>query len=198
MNANFVAVAPAEPISVVDYRAYCDAWVQHEDGLALVSLLGPHTVLQALWGHLTAGHIVELEDGTLLHRQSRASDTEEQSAEEGYMVRYHRAAVRFADIGQAHLVMVAEPATLQVGPGQCAYLLAAQPAGDPERFFMLWNRAMPLPARAAWAMYLWREGLRRGAVRPIPAYGCHAWAIEPQLDPWKDILRWGIEDGELI
>jgi len=197
MNASLIAVAPAAPIAVVDYRAHCDAWAQDEEGLVLVSFLGPHTVLQALWGHLTAGNTIELEGGTLLHRQKRTAGTEEQSAEGGYMVRYHRAAMRFAAIGQAHLVMVAEPATLQVVPGQRVYLLAAQPTGDPARFFALWNRALPLPARASWAPYLWREGLRRGAVRPIPAYGCYAWALEPQPDPWQDILRWGIEDGEL-
>ena len=201
MNNSLLAVAPAEPIAVVDFRAFCDAWAQDEDGLVLVSFLGPHTVLQALWGHLTAGHVVELEGGTLLRRQTRVAQAEEQSAATPaggeYMVRYHRAAVRFAPIGQAHLVMVAEPATVHVGPGQRAYLLAAQPSGEPERFFALWNRAVPLPARTNWAPYLWQEGLRRGPVRPIAAYGCQAWAIEPQTQAWQEILRWGIEDGEL-
>lgn len=197
MNATLVVAAATEPIPVVDHRAYCDAWAQDDEGLVLVSFLGPHTVLQALWGHLTAGHVIELDGGTLLRRQSHTACAEEQATEGSYPVRYQRAAVRFPAIGQAHLVMVAEPATLLVGSGQRGYLLAASPTGDPGRFFALWNRAVPLPARETWATYLWTEGLRRGPIRPIPAYGCHTWAIEPTLEPWQDILRWGVEDGEL-
>ncbi len=195
MTNHIVGVAPAEPIPVGDHRAYCDVWAQDEDGLVLVSFLGPHTVLQALWAHLSAGHTVELAGGTLLHRQNLAARAEETEAENAYKIRYFRTVVRFVEIGQAHLVMVAELATLQVRPGQRSYLLAAQLEGDAERFFALWNRSVPLPARESWAEYLWREGLRRGPVRPIAAYGCHAWAIEPE--PWQEIIGWGIEDGML-
>ena len=201
MTNHIVGVDPAEPIPVVDHRAYCDVWAQDEDGLVLVSFLGPHTVLQALWAHLSAGHTIELAGGTLLHRQNQAAHAEEESsqaqAENAYKIRYFRMVVRFVDIAQAHLVMVAEPATLQVRPGQRSYLLAAQLEGDAERFFALWNRSVPLPARESWAEYLWTEGLRRGPVRPIAAYGCLAWAIEPEPEPWQEIIAWGIEDRVL-
>ena len=113
MTNHIVGVAPAEPIPVVDHRAYCDVWAQDEDGLVLVSFLGPHTVLQALWAHLSAGHTVELAGGTLLHRQNLAAHAEETEAENAYKVRYFRTVVRFVEIGQAHLVMVAEPGTWQ-------------------------------------------------------------------------------------
>ena len=189
MSADIVGVAPAEPIAVVDYRAWCDVWAQDEDGLVLVSFLGPHTVLQALWGQLLAGQTVELEGGTILRRQ-HGSDGETK-------VRYQRAMVRFADIEQAHLVLVAEPATLEVGPGQRGYLLSSHERGDLERTFALWNRVVSLPARETWAQFLWEEGLRRGNVRPIAAYGCYAWAIEPETEPWEEIIQGGIEDGIL-
>jgi len=197
MNSQMIGVAPAEPIPVVGYRAHCDVWALDENGLVLISLLGPHTVLQALWAQITAGHTVELANGTLLHRQNEAVHTEEREDEQACKIRYFRSVVRFPDIGQAHLVMVAEPATLLVRPGRRSYLLAAQGEGDPERFFALWNRSVPLPARRSWAEYLWTEGLRCGAVRIIQAYGCHAWAIEPEVEPWQEIIRWGIEDEML-
>ncbi len=150
-----------------------------------------------MWGHLTAGHTIELAGGTVLRRQNRCAYSDESNPEGEYAVRYARAAVRLAGINQTHLVMVAEPATVQVAPGQIGYLLASQGEGDPARFFALWNRVVALPARSAWATYLWTEGLRRGAITSIAAYGCHAWAIDPQIDAWRNILRWGIEDGEL-
>lgn len=189
VNADTVAVSPAEPIDVMGHRAACDVWAKDENGLVLVSFLGPHTVLQALWGQLLAGQTVELAGGVLLHRQH---GTEEESK-----VRYHRSVVRFADIEQAHLVLVAECATLAAAPGQREYLLASHEREDPERFFAFWNRAVSLPARREWAQFLWERGLRHGSVRPIAAYGCCAWAIEPEIEPWEAIIRGGIEDGIL-
>jgi len=200
MTTNIIGVAPDEPIPIAGYRAFCDAWVQDEDhtasGLVLVSFLGPHTVLQALWGQLIAGQSLELEGGTILHRQHKAAGADD-GASASPNVRYHRAATRFAEIEQAHLVLVAEAATLQVTPGHRSYLLAARPEGDHQRFFAFWNRTVPLPARPTWAPYLWEEGLRRRTVRPLAAYGCHGWAIEPEVELWSEIIRVGVENDIL-
>jgi hypothetical protein len=197
MTDKLVGVDPAEPIPVIDYRAFCDVWAQDESGLVVVSFLGAHTVVKSLWGHLTAGHTIELAGGTVLRRQNRCAYSDESNPEGEYAVRYARAVVRLAGINQTHLVMVAEPATVQAAPGQIGYLLASQDDGDPARFFALWNRVVALPARSAWATYLWAEGLRHGAITPIAAYGCYVWAINPLVEPWQDILRGGIEDGAL-
>jgi len=193
MDKEIVGVAPAAPIGIVGYRAHCDAWAQDEESsMALLSLLGPHTVLHAVWGVLIAGQVIELADGTTLQRQTGRNERDEDNpATPG--VRYPRAVARFSDIEQAHLVMIAGTATLQVEPGQRSYLLAAGSHGDPARFFALWNRTVPIPARPTWAPYLWEEGLRHGVVRPIAAYGCHAWAVEPQADAWGEIIQRGVE-----
>lgn len=200
MIANIVGVAPDEPIAVAGYRAWCDAWAQDEDhtasGLVLVSFLGPHTVLQALWGQLIAGQSVELADGTILTRQTRVA-TQEEPGTAPDKVSTHRAVTRFPGIEQAHLVMAAEQATLQAAPGQRSYLLAAHPDGDDPRFFALWNRTVPLPARPTWAPCLWKEGLVHRCVRPLAAYGCSAWAIEPELETWSEIIQAGVEDDVL-
>ena len=201
MTTNVIGVAPAEPIAVAGYRAFCDVWVQDEDpaaasGLVLVSFLGPHTVLQALWGQLTAGQSLELGGGIILYRQMRVATEDEPVSAPG-KVRYHRAAMRFAEIEQAHLVMVAEAATLQVTPGHISYFLSATPEGDHQRFFAFWNRTVPLPARPTWAPYLWEEGLRRRTVRTLAAYGCHGWAIEPVVETWSEIIQVGVESDIL-
>ena len=132
MKTDIVGAALHEPVAVLGYRAWCDAWAQDEDqmasGLVLVSFLGPHTVLQALWGVLIAGQSVELEDETILYRQMGVMP-EEEAGSAPKKVRTHRAVTRFPDIEQAHLVMVAEQATLQAAPGQRSYLLAADPGG---------------------------------------------------------------------
>ena len=194
MDKEIVGVVPAAPIGIVGYRAHCDAWAQDEErGMVLISLLGPPTVLQAVWGVLIAGQVIELADGTILHRQLDLKGAEESVARDTGS-RYQRAAVRFNDIEQAHLVMIAGTATLQVEPGQRSYLLAADSHGDPERFFAFWNRAVPMPAREPWVPYLWEQGLRHGVVRPIAACGCHAWVIEPQPDAWSEIIRRGVVD----
>ncbi len=197
MTTPITGVSPLAPVTVGGHRGWCDAWAQDEAGLVLASFLGPVTVLQAIWGHLVAGHYVELEGETFLHRQHTVAYFEGEADKGEYKVRYHHTIVRFPQLEQGHLVMVAEPATLMVEPGQTGYLLAAQEDGDPGRFFALWNRLVPLPARQEWALYLWREGLRRECLRPIEAGGCHAWAIEPQTEPWVEIIRQGIESKVL-
>ena len=164
--------------------------------MVLISILGPHTVLQAVWGVLIAGQVIELNDGTILHRQLDLKAAEENGSETTGL-RYQRAVARFSDIEQAHLVMIAGKATVQMEPGQRSYLLAADLHGDPERFFAFWNRTVPIPARRAWAPYLWEAGLRQGVVRPIAAYGCHVWAIDPQPEAWSEIIRKGVVDHKL-
>ena len=196
MDKELIGVAPAEPIGIVGYRAGCDAWAQNAESgseMVLVSLLGPHTVLLAVWGQLIAGQVIELHDGTILHRPIDMKESEE-TGSGTTAVRYQRSVARFSDIEQAHLVMIAGSATIQVDPGQRSYLLAADLHGDPDRFFAHWNRTVPIPARSTWAPYLWEAGLRRGVVRPIAAYGCYAWAIEPHPEPWSEIIRKGVED----
>ena len=181
-----IAVSPSEPVLISGYRAWCDAWAQDDEGagLILASFLGPHTVVQALWAILVAGQPLELADRTILRRQQR---------EDAPKTRFLKQAVRFSEIEQAHLVMVAESATLQVTPGSTGYLLGQ----DPTRFFAIWNRVLPLPARGPWATFLWAEGLRLECVRPIRSYGCQAWAIEPEVETWSQILQGGIEDNVL-
>jgi len=192
MDNELIGVTPATPIGIAGYRARCDVWAQDEEsGMVLISLLGPHTVLQAVWGVLIAGQTIELTDGTTLHRQSDLKQIEEGGPGTG-KIRYHRSITRFSDIEQAHLVMTAETAIIQVEPGQRSYLLAADLQGDPDRFFAFWNRTVPLPARLSWAPYLWEAGLRQSVVRPIAAYGCHAWAIEPRPEQWSEIIRKGV------
>jgi len=195
---NLLGVAPAEPLAIVGHRAFCDVWAQGEEGdnrgLVLVSFLGPYTVLQSLWAQLLAGQSVELAGGIILRRQTGSTQPDEPDLTP---VRYHRATTRFAEIEQAHLVLVVETATLQLAAGQTGYFLAPGPQGDPERFFDYWNRIVPLPARPAWAPYLWGEGLRKGSIRPIAAYGCQCWAIDPATELWSEIIRAGIEDEHL-
>ena len=199
MDKELIGVTPAEPIGITGYRAHCDAWAQDAEsgaGMVLISLLGPHTVLQAVWGQLIAGHVIELNDGTTLHRQLGENRSEE-CASGTAGIRYQRSVVRFSDIEQAHLVMIAGTATIQVEPGQRSYLLAADWHGNPDRFFAFWNRSVPIPARRAWAPHLWEAGLRQSVVRPIAAYGSHAWAIEPQPEAWSEIVQRGVVDHKL-
>lgn len=192
MDIELIGVAPAAPIGIVGYSAHCDAWAQDtESGMILISLLGPHTVLQAVWGVLIAGQVIELSDRTTLHRQLDLKAAEE-NGPGATGLRYQHSIARFSDIEQAHLVMIAGTATVQVEPGQRSYLLTADWQGDPARFFAFWNRSVPIPARQAWAPHLWEAGLRHGVVRPIAAYGCHAWAIEPQAELWSEIIRKGV------
>ena len=201
MTTDLVGVAPGAPLPVRDYRACCDVWALDEDGLVLASFLGPHTVLQSVWAQLMAGQFVELDGGTILRRQNTLPGAQEARSstdpEGNYKVRYQRASVRFAQIEQAHLVVIAEPATLHAASGHRAYLVAPHMRGDLERFFAVWNKVVSLPARPDWARYLWEAGLRRSSIKPIAAYGCCAWSIEPQSETWSEIIWEGIEDHVL-
>ena len=175
-----------KPILIAGYRASCDMWAYDDQigrGFVLVSFLGVYTVLQALWGTLIAGRVLELEDRTLLHRIPRGDKNE-------YPVRYRHNIARFPQIEQAQLVMIIESATLDLQSEQRAYLFNP----DVERFFAFWNKCLIIPAREEWASFLLKEGLRRGCVRKIPSYGCEVLAIEPDPEPWAQIILGGIED----
>jgi len=186
-------VCPSDPVPIIGYRAYCDAWANDDQGLVMASFLGPITVLKSVWAHLVGQRSIELADGTWLWCQDRMLASKDKES-----IRYMRSIERFPGIEQAHLVLVIESATLQVRQGQKAYVLASDPFGpEMERFFAFWNRVLPLPARESWSEYMWNEALDRHLVRSLGCYGCHGWSVNPEVEPWWEIIRDGIQHGEI-
>ena len=194
-------VAPARPLNVAGFRAWVDVCAVADEGLALVSLLGAQTVVEALWAYLVASdQVIELEGGARLRRMRplarQGGRGDEPTTRE---VRYRKQTARLPECGAVHLVLAADVATLEgAAMGWSAFLVTATEAGDRERFWTLWNRISPLPALPEWADYLWCEGLRRGLISALPsAWGCCAWRIAPDKTGWQAVIEGGLQDGAL-
>jgi hypothetical protein len=193
-------VAPARPLNVAGFRAWADVYAMADEGLALVSLLGAQTAVEAVWAYLVAGEqAIELEGGVRLRRMRPLAHSSGQADEAAREVRYRRCTARLPECAAVHLVLAADVATLDgAAMGRPAFLVTAGEAGDPARFWALWNRVCPLPALPTWAESLWQAGLRAGAIRRLAAvWGCCAWRIAPDEAAWQTIIEDGLRHGAL-
>ena len=183
------------------FRAWADVYAVADEGLALASLLGTQTALEAIWAYLVTGErAVELADGARLFPMRPLLKTVRGSEEPAERpVRYRRQTARLPESKAVHLVLVADLATLDgAESGWPAFLIAEGPTGDTERFWAVWNRICPLPALAGWAGWLWEAGRCRSLVVPLPAvHGCCTWRVDPDEAAWKDIIEGGLRDGAI-
>lgn len=201
--AIYATPTAAPPVQVAGYRCWADAYAVSEDGFVFASLLGAVTVTEAVWAYLVGSSGLELANGValsrILDRPSMRQDEHGEPVDEAIKVHYRKTVARLPDSEAAHTLVVAETATLPgVNPDIPAYLISDSPAGDLPRFFAIWDKLLPIPARPAWADFLWKSGLRWGLIAPLPeTRGCHAWQITPDRDTWQTLITGGVEDGAL-
>ncbi len=186
------------PVQVGGYRCRVDAYAADDDGFVFASLLGAVTVVEAVWAYLVVSHGgVELANHVSLSRIPERQSLRDEDAM--VKTRYRKSVARLPDSEATHLLVVAETAMLPgVNPDIPAYLISDSPDGDLLRFFAIWDKLLPFPARPEWAEFLWKAGLRRNLISPLPeTHGCHTWKIIPDRDTWQTIVTGGVEDGAL-
>jgi len=185
------------PVQVGGYRCWVDAYAISDAGFVFASLLGAQTVVEAVWAYLVGSSGLELANHVSLSRLREQRSRRDEN--ETVKVRYRKSAARLPDSEAAHLLVVADTATLPgVNPDLPAYLISDNPDGDLSRFFAIWDKLLPFPAHSTWSDFLWQAGLRWQLIKPLPeTRSCHAWEIIPDRDTWQTILAGGVEDGAL-
>ena len=185
-------------ISAGGFSATADAFARDDatDGLWFVSMVGSQTALKAIWASLLkqppdAAHIIRGADGT---------------APSG---NYQRCVVPHDTIG----TWTTKIARLPVSGGWHAlvytrlaefsferddFLLLARSEDEaPNLHHRFLDRRSPLPLHRSWADWLWRKGLRSGAIVPLQSSGVVAYRCSPNAERLREDLSEAVAEGRL-
>ena len=185
-------------ISAGGFSATADAFARDEDtqGLWFLSMVGSQTALKAIWASLLkqppdAAHIIRGVDGT---------------APSG---NYQRCVVPHDTIG----TWTTKIARLPVSGGWHALiytrlaeysferddflLLARSEEEAPNLHHRFLDRRSPLPLHRSWADWLWRKGLRSGAIVPLQSSGVVAYRCSPNAERLREDLSEAVAEGRL-
>lgn len=108
------------------------------------------------------------------------------------------AANPFAEIDATLAGLAAEPGRPLTAPPRLLLADMGAPAPSPAAFFghLRVIHAVVLPT-LAWLDQLWAAGLAHGLIRPLPALGIAAWAMERDPRCWNALVSRGVRDGSL-
>ena len=185
-------------ISAGGFSATVDAFARDEDtqGLWFLSMVGSQTALKAIWASLLkqppdAAHIIRGVDGM---------------APSG---NYQRCVVPHDTVG----TWTTKIARLRVSGGWHAlvytrlaeysferndFLLLARSEDEaPELHHRFLDRRSPLPLHRSWAGWLWRKGLRNGAIVPLQSTGVVAYRCSPNAERLREDLSEAVASGRL-
>lgn len=137
-----------------------------------------------------------------LRLAQRAVEIEIPAEEDGepskrrYHLSYERKLVRLP-VG-TEVGLIAQDATVDARYGRFGYLVFFPDAPKEQRqalFFHMWGCVTGLPARREWTPLLWTVGLKMGLIKPLSAYNCKGWRIDPRRDlpdgkpGWSRVLQ---------
>lgn len=93
-----------------------------------------------------------------------------------------------------HTIILHPLATHQLSPFANGFL---QIGSSPEEgYFQRLNRLCPIPLRAEWREELWKAGLQKGLIAPLPGVGIPGYKVSVSKD-WADVVKAGILAGDL-
>lgn len=167
-------------IRCAGFGAAVDACVTDRNELWFVSMLGNQQSLRALWARLLKGEPAVISEDVFTggHLYTLASDARA-------ALRFH--ATRLPVTGAMHALLVPD-AALYATERQDFLLLARSEAEAPDLHYRFLSRRIDLPLHASWTRWLWERGLQSGEVRPLDAFGIHAWRCIPDLDALQPAL----------
>ena len=173
------------PVGWGGLSAYCTGYAIYNGYSVYVSLIGRVTAVKAVWAAFMDHQVLELPDGTLLHRLPKDDET-----------KCHTFSVRLPDTDWGHTLIVHSQATQSNLPDQLFYVLSGSPEPPLDQFWAQWNRCHPYPSQPEWAAYLWNKGVGHQLIAPCQSQGTYAWAVSPG-ETWADIIADGIRDGQI-
>ncbi len=190
---NLLGVSPelVGSVSFGGLRAYGLGYAVDPDtgGTIYLSLVGYRTAVRGVWAALMDNKAIELA-GQLLRR-----------AEGAYLSR----TMQLPESGLDHMVLLHHQAAIpHVEPGQAFYLLSGAQDGATqdelpvERFVTMLDRATAAPLHPSWAAWLFRQGIKRKLIEPLPeTRGVEVWRISADSELWLALIEHGVQSGAL-
>lgn len=155
-----------------------------DSGVVVISLFGPRNSVRAIWARMSA------------KRSYEQIDTDVGLT--GISLNSERSYVTMQtplSRGDLHLVVLDLQATNQGSFFKDHFYLVGDDA--PETFFNKLNSRCRVPFRAEWAGYLWAQANERGDIYALRGYGAEAYYVPTDTDTWSEIVKAGIESGEI-
>lgn len=160
------------------------------EGTIYLSLVGYRTAVRGVWAALMDNKAIEL-TGQLLRR-----------AEGAYLSR----TMQLPESGLDHMVLLHHQAAIpQLEAGQPFYLLSSATLGATQneipidRFIAMLDRATAVPLYSSWAAWLFRQGIKRKLIEPLPeTRGVEAWRVGADSELWLALIEHGIQQGALM
>jgi len=169
------------PVGFRGLSGWCTGWAGDDTGTVYASFIGRLTALTGIWAAFQDRDVLHLADGEL----RKLPDVEG--------ARYHTLKTRLPETGWFHMVLLHTQATVHNLPDEDFYVMDDD--RRLERFWTMWNRALPLPASPEWAARLWDLGRSYGLIYQLPAQGVQCWKVEADHDAWLRILQIIVRGG---
>jgi len=168
------------PISFAGLAGYCTGWAGDEQGTVYASFIGRQTAVTGIWAAFQDHEVLSIMDAELRKLEVEGA-------------KYHTLKTRLPESGWMHLVLLHTQATVYNLPDEDFYVIDDD--RRLQRFWAMWNRALPLPASPEWTARLWDLGRSYGLIYQLPAQGVQCWKVEADHDAWLRILQIIIRGG---
>ncbi len=185
-------------ISAGGFSATADAFARDEDtqGLWFLSMVGSQTALKAIWASLLkqppdAAHIIRGVDGT-----APSGNYQRCVVPHDTVGTWTTKIARLPVSGGWHALVYTKQAEFSFERDD--FLLLARSEDEaPNLHHHFLDRRSPLPLHRSWADWLWRKGLRSGAIVPLQSSGVVAYRCSPNAERLREDLSEAVAEGRL-
>ena len=185
-------------ISAGGFSATADAFARDEDtqGLWFLSMVGSQTALKAIWASLLkqppdAAHIIRGVDG-----MAPSGNYQRCVVPHDTVGTWTTKIARLPVSGGWHALVYTRLA--EYGFERDDFLLLARSEEEaPNLHHRFLDRRSPLPLHRSWAEWLWRKGLRSGAIVPLQSSGVVAYRCSPNAERLREDLSEAVAEGRL-
>ena len=185
-------------ISAGGFSATADAFARDEDtqGLWFLSMVGSQTALKAIWASLLkqppdAAHIIRGVDGT-----APSGNYQRCVVPHDTVGTWTTKIARLPVSGGWHALAYTRLAEYGFERGDFLLLVRSEEEA-PNLHHRFLDRRSPLPLHRSWADWLWRKGLRNGAIVPLQSTGVVAYRCSPNAERLREDLSEAVAEGRL-
>ena len=184
------------PVPVPGYRAHIDRYVVDDKQVVYLSLLGPFSVVKAIWATLMQGNSTELWTSFWAKRLTL----------DGNPNAYFTKTSLLPDTEHAHLVTVCQQATPQAfpeGPLYGVFPGGGDATAQEASLYIRLRQLGHLPIKREWMPWLTHEITRQGLLvdlthhRDARLLDCDAFRLSLESDRWEAILSRGIRERHI-
>ncbi len=184
-------------INAGGFSATVDAFARDDtEGLWFLSMVGSQTALKAIWASLLkqppdSAHLIRGADGMALSGGYKRCVVPHET-----IGTWTTKIARLPVSGGWHALVYTR--TAEYAFERDDFLLLAQSEEDaPALHHRFLDKRSPLPLHRSWADWLWRKGLRNGAIVPLRSVGVFAYRCKPNAEWLKEDLSEAVASGRL-